>query len=447
MSLDRSYNGTIEYLYGLQKHGIKFGLENSVALMAALGDPHRSFRSVHVAGTNGKGSTSAYIASMLRAAGLRVGLYTSPHLISFTERIQINNEPVSEQRVVELAQRVRDAWERLSAGRGSAIDPTFFEVTTAMAFLHFAEEQIDIAVIETGMGGRLDATNVVTPLMSVITTIDIEHKEFLGDTLAKIAAEKAGIIKQRVPIVTGLLKAEAFGVIERTAAATDAPLFPLGKRFFVGNVIEEDGVRFDFRGASFYPELHVRMLGRHQAENAGLAVAAIEHLRDAGIDVNETAVRKGLAETAWPGRLEMVSRRPDILLDGAHNPASAEVLAAALRTLSNRYRSVMLVIGVLADKDIAGVIRPLVRAATTVIATAARYNRALGAQQLAEELRKHHAHVSSAETVEEALRTAVGRAAPDDLIVVAGSLFVVGEARALFVNAAGLQAGLAGLKG
>src|SRR5574341_2638011 len=188
MSLDSSFRETIEYLYALQKHGIKLALSNTYALMEIMGNPHRAFRAVHVAGTNGKGSTSAFIAAMLRAAGYRVGLYTSPHLISFTERIRINSVPISEQRVVELAQRVRDGYQRTFPGGAGAITPTFFEVTTAMAFTYFAEEGVDIAVIEVGMGGRLDSTNVVTPLVSVITNIDIEHAEFLGNTIGLIAA-------------------------------------------------------------------------------------------------------------------------------------------------------------------------------------------------------------------------------------------------------------------
>jgi dihydrofolate synthase/folylpolyglutamate synthase len=227
-----SYRQTIEYLFGLQKHGIKFGLTNSYALMELMGDPHTKFRAVHIAGTNGKGSTAAFLAGMLRAAGHRVGLYTSPHLVSFTERIRINGAQISEGRVVELAERIRKGCRLLGSGEGPGpFSPTFFEVTTALAFTYFAEEGVDLAVVETGMGGRLDSTNVVTPLVSVITNIDLEHTEFLGNSLEEIAREKAGIIKRGIPVVTGASRAEAVGVIEGTAAGLSAPLYRLGRDF------------------------------------------------------------------------------------------------------------------------------------------------------------------------------------------------------------------------
>ncbi|HSQ77455.1 MAG TPA: Mur ligase family protein, partial [Nitrospirota bacterium] len=242
---DSSYRETIEYLYALQKHGIKLALSNSVTLMEIMGNPHRKFRSVHVAGTNGKGSTSAFMASMLRAAGYRVGLYTSPHLVSFTERIRINNVPITEARTVELAQRVRDGYKPSSAGRTAGLNPTFFEVTTAMAFTCFAEEGVDIAVVETGMGGRLDATNVITPLVAVITNIDIEHTEFLGNTLELIACEKAGIIKSGVPVVTGAVQPAVIRVIKREAAALQAPVYRLFDDFNCQRILSGREQRFN----------------------------------------------------------------------------------------------------------------------------------------------------------------------------------------------------------
>src|SRR5512143_3207423 len=316
-----SYQGTIDYLYALQKHGVKLGLANTVTLMARLGNPHRAFRSIHVAGTNGKGSTSAFLASVLQAAGCRTGLYTSPHLVSFTERIRVDGAPIPEARVVELAERVREAYSRSAGtGRDGAMSPTFFEVTTAVAFCYFAEEGVDIAVVEVGMGGRLDSTNVVTPLVSVITNIDIEHTEYLGGTLEQIAGEKAGIIKPGVPVVTGAMQPEAKGVIEREAAAKGSPVYLLAREFRAVNVVAGREQVFDYRGLdAAYRGLHVRMLGRHQVDNASLALAAVECLRDAGVAVDETAVRRGLERALWEGRLERVAQGPDIYLDGAHN--------------------------------------------------------------------------------------------------------------------------------
>src|SRR5512139_3336723 len=213
-----SYQETFEYLFGLQKYGIKFGLSNSRRLMGLMGDPHRQFRSIHVAGTNGKGSTSAFLAGMLMAAGYRVGLYTSPHLVNFTERIRINNIPITEGRAVELAERVRRRYESEPPGKDEQLSPTFFEVTTTMAFTCFAEEGVDVAVVEAGMGGRLDSTNVIVPMVSVVTNIDLEHTEFLGATIELIAGEKAGIIKAGVPVVTGAVQPGAIAVIDQAAA-------------------------------------------------------------------------------------------------------------------------------------------------------------------------------------------------------------------------------------
>ncbi len=306
------YQDTIEYLFALQKHGIKLGLSNSVQILDRLGNPHRKFRTVHVAGTNGKGSTSVFIAEMLRAAGYRVGLYTSPHLVDFSERIRVNNVPVPEAEVVELAQQVREECRRTAAADGSGpIQPTFFEVTTAIAFLYFARQGVDIAVVEVGMGGRCDSTNVISPLVSVITNIDIEHTEFLGDTLERIAGEKAGIIKQGAPVVTGAAQQEVLAVFEREAGVKGTRVLRLGREFAVSAESSSgDGQVFTYRGTvAHYSALRIRLLGRHQLENAGLALAAVECLRGAGVAVDEAAVRSGLAQARWEGRLERMSAK------------------------------------------------------------------------------------------------------------------------------------------
>ncbi len=448
MSPDSSYREAIEYLYALQKHGIKLALSNSIMLMEIMGNPHRKFRSVHIAGTNGKGSTSAFIAGMLRAAGYRVGLYTSPHLVSFTERIRIDNVPITEAKTVELAQRVRKGYQRQPAGGDAALNPTFFEVTTAMAFTYFAEEGVDIAVVETGMGGRLDSTNVITPLVSVITNIELEHAEFLGNTTELIAAEKAGIIKTRVPVVTGAVQPEVVRVIAREAAARQAPLYRLNEDFGPGLVTAESGQRFDYRGLTTgYRGLMISMLGRYQVDNACLALAAVECLRGAGIAAGETALRTGLEQTRWEGRLERVARKPDIYLDGAHNPASARMLAGAVKEMKRAYRRLVLVLGILGDKDYRGIIAELVPPADHVIVTRPEYSRAMAPAALAEEVRAVHGSVETAETVGSAISRALAVAASDDLILITGSLYVVGDARAVLVERDGKAHELSGLKG
>ncbi len=442
-----SYQETIDYLFGLQKHGIKFGLSNSSLLMKLMGDPHRSFRSVHIAGTNGKGSTAAFAAGMLTASGYRVGLYTSPHLVSFTERIRINNVPVTEETVVGLAERVRSRYEGVPSPEGNPLTPTFFEVTTAMAFTCFAEERVDVAVIEAGMGGRLDSTNVIVPLVSVITNIDLEHTEFLGDTLEQIAGEKAGIIKPGVPVVTGAVQPEAVQVIERSAAPQGSPVYRMPRDFGAGPTVAGQEQEFDYRGITGrLTRLRIGMAGRHQVGNACLALAAAECMGMAGLAVPETAIRTGLAQTLWEGRLERVADRPDIYLDGAHNPASAQALADAVRDLKPSYRRVVLVIGILMDKDYRGIISRLAPLADRVVVTRPNYSRALDVRSLATEIGKVHHDVVSAETVAEAIELARRDAGGDDLILITGSLYTVGDARAALRPGGGSRL-LRGLKG
>ncbi len=417
--------------------------------MALMGDPHRKFRSIHVAGTNGKGSTSSFIASMLQAAGYRVGLYTSPHLVSFTERIRINNVLITEAKVVELAGRVRDVARKATGpdGRGS-LNPTFFEVTTAMAFTYFADEGVDLVVIEVGMGGRLDSTNVITPLVSVITNIELEHTEFLGTTLTQIAGEKAGIIKQGVPVVTGATQPEVITVIEQEAAAQQAAVYRLSRDFIPGPVAAQRGQVFDYRGIrSSFENVRINMLGRYQVDNACLALASIECLRNAGVIVDEAAVRRGLEQARWEGRLELVARKPDIYLDGAHNPASAQKLAATVREMRPAYGRIVLIIGILGDKDYEGIMTALVPLADHVVVTKPQYSRAMDVRVLASEIQKLHGSVETAETVKEAIAAAGMAASPDDLVLITGSLYVVGDARAVLHPEPDRSGSLSGLKG
>ncbi len=446
---DMAYQDTIEYLFGLQKHGIKLGLANSFALMELLGGPHKKYRSVHIAGTNGKGSTASFLSSILQAAGFRVGLYTSPHLVHFTERIRINNVRIAEERVVDLAQRVREACGLIGAEGGrKQFSPTFFEVTTAMAFAYFAEEDIDIAVVEVGMGGRLDSTNVITPLVSIITNIDLEHTEFLGDTREQIASEKAGIIKERVPVVTGVTQPGVIEVLESEAAAKRAPLYRISKDFRAENIIAGPRQVFDYQGIKgALPSLRIHMLGRHQIDNASLALAAVECMRNAGLAIEESAFRRGLGQTLWEGRMERLSERPDIYVDGAHNPASARVIARSMAEMKRAYRKLVLIIGILADKDYGGIIDELVPLADHVVVTRPQYSRAMDVSTLASEIKARHGSVDTTGSVEEAIRAAEKAASGDDLILITGSLYVVGDAKAALVHDVHRFHALDGLKG
>ena len=427
-----SYQTIIDFLFSLQTQGIKFGLSNSVRLMELMGNPHLSFRSVHIAGTNGKGSTSAFLAGVLQAAGYRVGLYTSPHLVSFTERIRINGMQVSEERVVELAERVRRRYDGvLSREGGDLLTPTFFEVTTAMAFTCFAEERVDIAVVEAGMGGRLDSTNVIAPLVSVITNIDLEHTEYLGTTLGQIAAEKAGIIKAGVPVVTGATQPEVLAVIEQQALAAGAAVFRMPRDFGAERVAAGRTQEFDYRGITTrLPHIRIGMLGRHQVGNACLALAAAECIGRAGLAVPEAALRAGLEQAVWEGRLERVAQGPDIYLDGAHNPASARVLADAVRELKRGYGRLIMVVGMLKDKDRRGILEQLAPLADRLIVTRPNYSRALEVETLAAEIASMHGDIAVAGTVAEAIDLARREARGDDMILITGSLYTVGDARA-----------------
>jgi dihydrofolate synthase/folylpolyglutamate synthase len=395
-----SYSETIQYLYSLQKQGIKFGLSNITKLMSSLGDPQKSFPSIHIAGTNGKGSTSAIIASILNASGLKVGLFTSPHLVSFTERIRVNGEEIAEFEVIRLAEEARAEIVSLQSSDPDFL-PTFFEVVTAIALLYFKKEKIDIAVVEVGMGGRLDATNIVIPEVSVITNISYDHSEFLGDTLEQIAREKAGIIKKGVPVVVSSQVPDVVGVIEERAEEIGTVTYFYGREFS-SMLREEDisGIYFDYQSSDSFMlhELYLPLTGEHQMENASVAIKAVELFNERRLIPNafgtaathhsslitHHSIKDGLATVRWPGRLEMIKHEPPILIDGAHNPAAAVALSHALaNTFLKRYRRIILVLGIMGDKDIEGIMRPLLHLASEIILCSPNYERAASPERLA----------------------------------------------------------------
>ena len=418
-----NYSAAIAFLYGLQKHGIKLGLENMLALMARLGHPERRFRALHIAGTNGKGSTAAMAASILQAAGYRVGLYTSPHLVDFRERIRVNGAMVPEERVAALA-------ERLRAAAGPDLVPTFFEVTTAMAFLHFAESAVDVAVLEVGLGGRFDATNVVVPAACAITTIALDHQEFLGYTEREIAFEKAGIIKAGVPVVVGRLGDEAMGVMRASAAACGAPLRHLGTSFYVDG---QDPAQFTYRGpAGVIDRLRCALSGQHQLDNAACAIALVEAAGSSGVRVHGAAVRKGLESVRWEGRLEVVDRHPLMVLDGAHNPAAAAVVAEYLRAYRSRHPAarIFLVLGMMRDKDHRAFMDALQPQVSEVILTQADVVRAATVEELRAGLSESGLPVHGVPVPADAVALARRLASDEDVVCVTGSLMLVGEVKA-----------------
>lgn len=390
-----SYGETIHYLYSLQKQGIKFGLGNINGLMSSFGNPQKSFPSLHVAGTNGKGSTSAIIASVLRTLGLKVGLFTSPHLVSFTERIRINDEEIPEFEVIHIAEELRTKILQIQAADPGFL-PTFFEVVTAMGLLYFKREQIDIAVIEVGMGGRLDATNIIIPEVSVITSVSYDHREFLGNTLKEIAYEKAGIIKKDIPVVISHQIPEVLEGIEKRLKETGTVSCLYG-RDFSATLEREDvsGIYFDYfsNNSLMLHDLYLPLTGGHQMQNASVAIKAVElfyerRLKPAATHysspITHHAIKDGLATVKWPGRLEMIKDDPPLLIDGAHNPAAAVALSLALENIFlKQYKGIILVLGIMGDKDIEGIMRPLLPLASEIILTSPYYERAAPPDRLA----------------------------------------------------------------
>ena len=420
-----TYPSTVQFLYGLQQHGIKLGIETIRALLGRVGDPHRRYPVLHIGGTNGKGSTAAMAASILRASGHRVGLYTSPHLIDFRERIRVNGEMIPESRVIRGVELLREA---------SAPDlaPTFFEFTTALAFHYFAECQVDVVVLEVGLGGRFDATNVVEPLAAAITTIGLDHEIYLGSTIEAIAMEKAGIIKPGVPVVLGRIGEPACRVIEDRASTMGAPVFRLERDFRCEGSSPAD---CRYTGLSLRAEhLSCPLQGRFQIDNLACSLALIELAHEKGVTVSETAVRAGLRQVAWEGRLEIVGQEPTVMVDGAHNPAAATVLAEYLAEWRRARPAarVSLIVGMMRDKHPREFLAPLLPLIDTLIFTQADLPRAATGAELRLLLGDDAPFAQVAPTPSEALAIAKHSAAASDLICVTGSLMLVGEIKAIF---------------
>lgn len=446
-----NFEEAIAYLSSLGKFGWHLGLERIQALCEAFQHPERRFPSVHITGTNGKGSTSTMIASILQASGYRTGLYLSPYVRTICERIQVDGHLIPEEDLAHLITRIAPVVPQVARNPRCG-QPTEFEVKTLAGFLYFAEQKVDYGVIEVGLGGRYDATNVILPEVAVITNISLDHTERLGHTLTAIAGEKAGIIKEGIPCVTGA-QGEALEVIARTCREKRAPLYRLGEEIRL--IPQEEEEREDLvplplpstEEALRYPSLisrpeppftvevmgvcysnlHLRLLGEFQKQNAALAVSAVHLLRERGADrITEQTVREGLKKAYLPGRLEVIREKPGLILDGAHNGAKAEALAQALQTLF-RYRHLILVLGMTRGHQINDVVKPLVPLAHRIIVTEPAF-RSLPAEDLYQVVRSQTSvPVSIAKPVPLAVEEALSYAKVEDLVCVTGSLYVVGE--------------------
>jgi dihydrofolate synthase/folylpolyglutamate synthase len=416
-----TYKNALKYLYSLQKYGIKFGLSKTSNLLKALGNPHHGQRYIHIAGTNGKGSVAALLESVLINAGLKVGFYSSPHLVRFTERFRINRKEIPQQKVVELTQE-------LIRIINPDQQPTYFEVTTAMALAYFARENTDIAIMEVGMGGRLDATNVIKPMVCGITNISLEHQFFLGSTLKQIAGEKAGIIKKGIDVVTAVTQPTVIQVVQKICQEKKALLWRVGRDVRYRAVKD----RFNYWGIKEnFRDIEIGLKGRYQFRNAAMAIAMLEILRNKGLAIPSPDIMQGIKETTWPGRMQIMSTKPFIILDGAHNPKAIKVLGDSIRK-GFPFKRLILVLGVMEDKDISGIAQGIVPLADYTIYTRPEYYRAANPKDIHDKTVDLKKPGEVVPLLTSAIEKAKKIAHNDDLILITGSLFTVGEALTYF---------------
>jgi len=440
----RTYDSALKYLFSqtdyeqmlrVRYNRDTFSLNRMRSILRRLGDPHKRLRTVHIAGTKGKGSTATMLAGMLQACGHKVGLYTSPHICDIRERIMVNGEMIPQVALARLISRAEPHIEKMAKDK-----PTFFEIFTALAFCYFDEEAVDIAVVETGLGGRLDSTNVLRPAVCGVTSISMDHMHQLGDTLAKIAAEKAGIFKKDVPAISVPQEPEAKRVLRRVAKDAQAPLLFTGEDIEFSYRVEssrQSGCHTRIcltTPQSRFEHLPVPLLGEHQALNCGLALALLDQLKLQGMQIDDRTAIEALASVQVPGRMEMVRQDPRILVDGAHNAASMQALMRAIGQ-HIPYDSMVMVFGCAADKDIPGMMSQIATGADKVIFTRSNNPRAadpIELQGMYEDLAGRVAQVTP--NLEEALRIAHSAVSREDLIVICGSFYLVGEAKKLLAN-------------
>jgi dihydrofolate synthase/folylpolyglutamate synthase len=444
-----NYDAAVKYLLTLgreltaptQAAAAKFDLENITVLTERLGRPDRAYPTAHIAGTNGKGSTAAFLESILRRAGFRTGLNTSPHLVRINERIRVSGEEIGDKAFAEILARLRKAIEKLLAEGRLRAHPTYFECVTAMAMQYFAEQKVEFGVFEVGLGGRLDATNILQPAVTIVTSVAFDHENFLGHSLREIAGEKAGILKAGVPAIVAGQPPEARAVILARAEKVGAPVVETELAYVLegekpGGGAGRLSATARENSTGWTCEIAPRLAGRFQLQNALNALAAARVLAGRGYKIGDEAIARGIAEAEWPGRLERLQSRPDVYLDGAHNPAAARELAAFWEE-NFAGRRIWLVYGALRDKavdEIAGLLFPR---AAEVILTEPRTSRAISARQL-EEITAHYAPaVRVMVDAEQAVEHALGQATPDDAVFVTGSLYLVGQIRDWWKNRVG----------
>jgi dihydrofolate synthase/folylpolyglutamate synthase len=435
MDLEKRYKDHIEWLFAVRRFGSKLGLNYVRHLLVQIGDPHEDFFSVHVTGTNGKGSTTVIIASILGEAGYKVGMYTSPHLSSFTERIQINGGQIPVREVVRLIEEVRPLCEEM-AEDPELRHPTFFEIITAIAFKYFSEEGVDYAVLEVGMGGKLDATNVVKAKVSVITNVSLEHTEILGDTVLEIAKKKAGIIKEGGVLITATKDNDVYQLFQKASEKAGSRIFRVGTDITFQKLGSDyEGQTFNLKGLSrSYERLTTSLIGEHQLFNAATAVGAVEALRFHRVDVSGDAIARGLEGVNWPGRMEIMQTKPLVVLDGAKDIDAARAVKEALQS-EFTYDRLIAVISISSDKKIAEMIGEIAQVADHFVITTHRVmGRAAESARIASEVGRHSRTHEVIPDVKTAVNRAIELAGKDGMVIVVGSVFLVGEAREIWLK-------------
>jgi dihydrofolate synthase/folylpolyglutamate synthase len=426
------YDEAMKYIESALKFGSKLGLDRIKRLLGLMGNPEKKIKCIHVAGTNGKGSVVSMIGSILMDSGYRVGMFTSPHLERFSERIKINDDEISDTDVARLITYMAPLVDRVI--EEGYDHPTEFEIVTALMFQYFYENDIDFGVIEVGLGGRLDSTNVIEPLVSVITSISYDHMAILGDTLSKIAYEKAGIIKERGIVVSYPQKKEAFDIIKKVCEQRKALLVDLSGSHVNLKEYSMYGQTFDaVLNGETYENLKITLIGEHQLKNAVTAIAAVRALSKKGIIIDKKNIYSGLLNARWNGRLEVMSSRPVVLLDGAHNVEGITSLKEALKKYF-KYKNLILVIGILADKQVKEMCSIIMPMAGSIVATTPDSNRALPADKLGKIAKPYCSDVCVCPAIEDAYKCGLDKANEDDLVLFCGSLYMIGHVRTIIVK-------------
>lgn len=422
------YKEAMEYIVNTQKFGSNLGLKRTFKILELLGNPQKKIRCIHIAGTNGKGSTTAMISKVLIECGYRVGMYTSPYLEEFEERIQINGKNIPKDSLSRVVTEVSSAvTETAASGFGN---PTEFEIITCAAFLYFYYEKVDFAVLEVGLGGRLDSTNVVTPILSVIASISYDHMKILGDTLSKIAAEKAGIIKQGIPVITVPQESSAMKVIEDTAARLSAPLIKIPETSveFEYSIPNSGSQHISLKTQNDFYDIELSLIGKYQLMNCALAIYALEELKSQGISIEKQDMLSALKKVEWPGRMEMLNKNPLVILDGAHNIDGIRKLKESIDMYFD-YKKMNLIIGILADKEVEPMISEIAVKPDRIIAVTPHSNRAQSAKELSDVIKKYNEHVEYAEDYKEAYLKGISCCSDDDMLLICGSLYMIGDMR------------------